>query len=41
MGDGMIFPRFLALLICGLLLMACGQTGSLVMPLETDTQETH
>ncbi|MDC9729779.1 MAG: lipoprotein [Methyloprofundus sp.] len=37
----MIFPKFLALLICGLLLNACGQTGPLVMPLETEIQETH
>ncbi len=41
MGDVMIFSKFLVILICGLLLGACGQTGPLVMPLETDTQETH
>lgn len=41
MRNVMIFPKFLALLICGLLLNACGQTGPLVMPLETEIQETH
>jgi len=41
MRNVMIFPKFLVILICGLLLGACGQSGPLVMPLETETQETH
>jgi len=41
MRDVMIFPRFLIILVCGLLLSACGQAGPLVMPLATETQEIH
>jgi len=41
MRDVMIIPKFLVILICGLLLSACGQTGPLVMPLEIETQEIH
>jgi len=41
MRDVMIFHKFLFILIVGVILSACGQQGPLVMPLETEAQETH
>jgi len=37
MRNDMMFSKILFIVLCGLLLNACGQQGPLVMPLETET----